>query len=358
MRVGVIGAGFAGLAAAIAFRGGGHDVTVFERTAGPSTTGGAIVLARNALACLEILGVRHRVDASPWSQLPATVRRPDGRVLVRSTISGLTGGGQVATVPRRDVIGWLAAQLPSTCLRYSTPARELGVDGTVVAGGDREGFDLVVAADGVHSVARSRLWTSASRPRSTGIAGWAWIVDQPLSDGFGTIWGARADFGILPLVDGRTYVYGGAPRGTELGQFRHWAAPLPGLIDAMRPDHTATPEIFEARPPRNICRGKVVLIGDAAHAMRPSFGQGAALAMEDAITLARGGVSGLTRRRSRVLAMYYASKAGSRFATPGSATLEAIRNWSLHITPDALFGAMAGSASRWNPPVESAEPLG
>ena len=57
MRVGIIGAGFAGLAAAISFRQTGHDVTVFERASRPSAAGGAIVLARNALSCLAVLGI-------------------------------------------------------------------------------------------------------------------------------------------------------------------------------------------------------------------------------------------------------------------------------------------------------------
>lgn len=351
MRVGIIGGGFAGLAAAIAFRQTGHDVTVFERNAAPSTAGGAIVLARNALTCLAMLGIDRREDAAAWSRIPAVIRRPDGRVLVHSTISGLTGGGDVVTAPRARVLGWLTGQVPPDCLHYSAPVRAVDPDGTVRVGDHLERrFDLVVAADGVHSVARRLLWPSALAPRSTGTAGWAWIVDPGLREGYGTVWGATADFGILPLVDGRTYVYGGAPRGAELAQFRRWADPLPALIDAARPERTATPEIYEARPPRQLRRGAVVLIGDAAHGMRPTFGQGAALAMEDAITLAYRGVAGLAARRSRILAMYYASKAGSWFPTPGSAPLTAVRDAALRVTPDPLFGAMAGAVSRWRPP--------
>ena len=73
----------------------------------------------------------------------------------------------------------------------------------------------------------------------------------------------------------------------------------------------ATPEIVECRPPRDLVRGKVALIGDAAHTMRPTFGQGAALAMEDAITLANGGAAGLAQRWLQMMTLYTASKAGS-----------------------------------------------
>lgn len=118
MRVGVVGAGFAGLAAAIAFRQQGHDVVVFEKTDGPSATGGAISLARNALACLSILGVRKRVATQPWSQTPAMVRTSDGRVLIQRTLAQLTGGSEYATVPRHQLLTWLTAALPSDCVQY------------------------------------------------------------------------------------------------------------------------------------------------------------------------------------------------------------------------------------------------
>jgi 2-polyprenyl-6-methoxyphenol hydroxylase-like FAD-dependent oxidoreductase len=101
-------------------------------------------------------------------------------------------------------------------------------------------------------------------------------------------------------------------------------------------------------------RGKAVLIGDAAHPMRPTIGQGAALAMEDAITFAYRGATALSRRWPRMVALYGGAKAGSYFATPGTPRLEAVRNWALRLTPDPLFGAMAGLVSRWRPPDEPA----
>ncbi|MCG5431061.1 FAD-dependent monooxygenase [Mycobacterium sp. MYCO198283] len=354
MRVGIVGAGFAGLAAGIAFRQCGHEVTVFEKAAVASVAGGAISLAPNALTCLSVLGVRNRIDTSPWSQTPATVRSSDGRVLVRSTLAGLTGGGEYATVPRAQLIGWLAAELPTDRIRYGCTVTDVEADGTIHTGATSEHFDLVVGADGARGIVRRKLWPGAPPLRSTGIAGWAWVSDRQLPEGFGTIWGRSTEFGVLPLLDGRTYVYGGTSiPAADLASFRKWPDPLPALIDDARPETTITPEIFEARPSRRLARGRVVLIGDAAHTMRPTFGQGAALAMEDAITLARGSVSALSRRRPRVLALYGASKAGSYFATPRIAALEVVRNAALRLVPDPLFGVMAGSVSRWTPPASA-----
>ena len=71
--------------------------------------------------------------------------------------------------------------------------------------------------------------------------------------------------------------------------------------------------------------------------------------MEDAITLAHCGSDGLARRRSRMLALYTASKIGSHFATPRLPIAEHTRNLALRLTPDPLFGLLAGLVSRWRP---------
>lgn len=357
MRVGIIGAGFAGLAAAVALRQDGHRVDIFEKASGPAVGGGAISLAANALRCLSVLGVRERVITEPWSRTPATVRTSDGRVLVRRTLAQLTGGDRYAAVPRSQLLTWLTETLPPDCLHYSSPVTNVDADGVIAVSGTERRFDLVIAADGTRGVVRRTLWPHAPQPRPTGIAGWAWTVDRELADGFGPIWGRTTDFGILPLVDGRTYIYGGTrDRGSRLHDYRQWPAPLPELIDAAEPHRMVTPEIFEAPPPRDLMRGKVVLIGDAAHTMRPTFGQGAALAMEDGITLARCGPGGLAKRRLRMLSMYTASKYGSYFANPRLRGAEKARNLALTITPDFLFGILAGAASRWRPPSADAGP--
>lgn len=350
MRVGIVGAGFAGLAAAIAFRDKGHDVAVFEKADGPATGGGAISLAQNALTCLTMLGLRHRLADQPRATIPATVRDAAGRVLVRSTLAQLTGGREYATAPRRQLLSWLTERLPVDCVHYSTAVLDVQPDGAIQTSSGVRKFDLIVGADGPKSVVRRALWPHAPAVRITGTTGWAWIAQHQLSSGFGTIWGRTAQFGILPLADGRTYVYGGTCLpDVDLASFRNWPQPLPELIDVANPDQIIRPAIFEARPPRQLVYGNVVLIGDAAHTMQPTFGQGAAIAMEDAITLAHRGPAALSRRLPRIAALYAMSKAGAYFATPRLAALEAGRNLALRLTPDPVFGLMAGSVSCWKP---------
>jgi 2-polyprenyl-6-methoxyphenol hydroxylase-like FAD-dependent oxidoreductase len=350
MRVGIVGGGFAGLAAAIMFGRGGHDVSVYEKASGLPAAGGAISLAANALECLAILGVRDRVQTEPWSHTAATIRTSTGRVLIRATLAELTGGRHYAAVPRRELLSWLAELIPHECLHDGSTVTQVSTDGVLSVNDAEQRFDLIVAADGARGICRTSLWPEAAPVRSTGIRGWSWIVDREISAGFGPIWGSTTNFGILPLHDGRTYIYGGTTRPhARLRDYQTWPDPLPNLIDAARSSQVSTPGIFEARPPRHLIRGKVVLIGDAAHCMRPTFGQGAALAMEDAITVARAGTAGLSNRRRRLTTLYAASKAGSYFATPRIPALEKARNISLTVTPDRLFSTLAGAVSRWQP---------
>lgn len=349
MRVGVIGAGFAGLATAIAMRQMGHEVTVFERADGPLTGGGAIALSPNGLACLDVLGVRNRVETRDWAAQPATIRNRHGRVLVRQTLGQMAGGTEFAVVPRGELTQTLADQLPD-CVRYSAAVSRVTVDGYVEVDGTARRFDLVVAADGATSSVRSSIWADASPMRITGITAWTWIVDQAVAE-YGTIWGSTAEFGVMPLYDGRTYVWGGACFGhTDLSFYRHWPDPLPALIGAVDVGTLPSVQLVESRPPRRLTRGRVVLIGDAAHAMRPTFGQGAALAMEDAITLARSGSKQLDRRRRRMLALYWGSRLGSAAALPRTAVAEHLRDTTFRMLPNPLFGAVMGRASRWHPP--------
>lgn len=354
MRVAVIGGGFAGLAAAIAFRQGGHDVSLFEKFDDVPETSAAISLAPNALRCLQILGVRDRYPPSSLSHRLATIRTDTGRTLLRSNLARFAGGDEYCVAPRSQLLRSLLEQLPEAGVHLSSRVTGLKSSGDVAVDGTWHRFDLVVAADGVNSIARRVLWPEASSPHRTGITAWTWMVDRPLSDGYGAIWGRFAEFGILPLHDGRTYAWGGARRGhADLGAYRTWPHPLPQLIDAADPDRMTTVELIEVPPPRRLSKGQVVLIGDSAHAMRPIFGQGAALAMEDAITLARGGIEQLSRRRARMLALYWASKSASSAAIPKYRVLAAARNAALRLVPDGLFASSVGSVSRWTAPSES-----
>lgn len=351
MQLGVIGAGFAGLATAVAMRQMGHEVTVYERADSlPSEGGGGIALSANGLACLDALGVRDRIHTADWSARPATIRDRRGRVLMRRTLGEFAGGPEFAVVPRAELIRTMADQLPAECVRYSVPVTRVSIDGYAEIEGTARRFDLLAAADGAYSGVRASIWADARPMRVTGITAWTWIVDLPVTD-YGVIWGRTAEFGILPLHDGRTYVYGATCVGhTDLTCYRDWPDPLPDLIAAVDTDSLTSVQLVDSKPPRRVTRGKVVLLGDSAHAMHPTIGQGAALAMEDALTLARVGTRELERRRRRIRALSWGSRLASAVALPRSAAAEQFRNVTFRALPGPLLGAVMNRANRWQVP--------
>lgn len=349
MDVGVVGGGITGLAAAIAFVRLGHQVTVFERAPEFAEVGAGIALPPNALRCLGILGLRDRFQAHSRSTAAISIQTETGRILVRGTLAQFSGGSQFVVTHRAALIAALVGQLPERCLRPAHAVSSVTPDGSITTQHGAQSFDLVVGADGVNSTVRRSLWRT-KQPGHTGVTAWRWILDRPPED-IGFYWGRHAEFGIVPLDDDKTYAYGGARRGhADLDSYRNWPAPLADAIVRRDRRRVITDELVELRPPRRLTVGSVVLLGDAAHALRPTFGQGAALGLEDAVTLAHSGRTAYLKRRRRMLLMYLASRYGDRFATPASRLLTHARNTALRTVPDRAFTALAGSPGRWSPP--------
>jgi 2-polyprenyl-6-methoxyphenol hydroxylase-like FAD-dependent oxidoreductase len=177
----------------------------------------------------------------------------------------------------------------------------VGVNDSVVrlADGSEERGDLVVGADGVHSVVRRRLWPDAA-PRFAGYTAWRGVVESSVDPGrWSESWGSGERFGLIDLGRGRTYWFatknaregeGDEPGGRReelLRRFRGWHAPIAAVLDAAREDTILRNDVYYLDPLPAWSKGRVVLLGDAAHATTPGIGQGAAQAIEDAVVLSR-----------------------------------------------------------------------
>ncbi|MBM2615619.1 FAD-dependent monooxygenase [Actinoplanes sp. LDG1-06] len=278
-RVAIIGAGIGGLTTAIGLQRHGWDVTVFERSAANSPAGAGLSLFGNAFRAFDVVGVGDAVREIAGSppRLPAGQRRRDGRWLATMPLESLR---DMRVVHRADLHRVLSAALEPGTVRFGETVEE-------VPGG----FDLVVAADGLRSGMRD------TAIRYSGYTSWRAVTNRPVElDGAGESLGRGERVGLAPLPDGRVYWFGVAslPAGTHFAdeyaevrrRFDGWHSPVPQVLDAVDPAALVRTDVYElARPLTSFVRGNVVLLGDAAHAMTPDLGQGAAMAVEDAATL-------------------------------------------------------------------------
>ncbi|WP_309113003.1 FAD-dependent monooxygenase [Saccharothrix sp.] len=291
MRAVVVGGGLGGVSAAVALRAVGWEVVVLERAASFGEVGAGIGVMPNAMRALGVLGLADEVRRIGTGRVGGGVRDWRGRALVR-----VAAGEHVVAVHRADLHRVLRRALPERCL----------VTDTEVTAVDDLDADLVVGADGIWSRVREVLFPGLPRPVYAGATAWRSVTSVPFARDLevNQTLGAGTEFGILPLGDDRVYWYaatvapergvvegGEADPDGELGEVRRlvgdWHRPIGDLLDATPADAVLRHDIHELREqPPSYAKGRVALLGDAAHAMTPYLGQGACMAIEDGVVLA------------------------------------------------------------------------
>ena len=283
----VVGAGIGGVTAAVALQRCGWQVTVLERAAQLGEVGAGISVWPSAVAVLEELGVKGVEKASVQSR-PAGMRRPDGRWVVGAPDLGMELPVMIHRAQLHDLI--TAEFGPAVTVRTGYDVRTITQDAGGVTVNDDLRADLLVAADGIRSAVRGALYPQYKGPRYAGFTAYRGIADVDLDDGGGETWGRGQLFGFARLIDGRFYWYGTAnqPAGTtsEPSVFESWHDPIPRLIAGS--EKILQNDIYDLTLPLvPFVQGRVVLLGDAAHAMTPNLGRGACSAIEDAGALGR-----------------------------------------------------------------------
>jgi 2-polyprenyl-6-methoxyphenol hydroxylase-like FAD-dependent oxidoreductase len=313
----VVGAGIGGVTAAVALEQCGWQVTVLERAAELGEVGAGISVWPGAAAVLDELGVEGIAKAARLGEA-AGMRRWDGRWIVEAAELGMElpvmlhraqlhqlitdrFGPAVTAHPGTTVTGLTqdadgvtvtATSLDSTGAG-STGAESGGTEsGSTESGSTEYRAELVVAADGIRSVVRGLLAPEYKGPRYSGYTAYRGIAELEVGDSGGETWGRGQRFGFAKLIDGRIYWYAtanrepGGPDDDVRALFANWHEPIPALL-------AATPAVLRndiydlPTPLLPFVHGRVLLLGDAAHAMTPNMGRGACSAIEDAGALAR-----------------------------------------------------------------------
>jgi 2-polyprenyl-6-methoxyphenol hydroxylase-like FAD-dependent oxidoreductase len=355
MQAVIVGAGIGGLATAIGLEGAGLEPVVIERALRLEEAGFGLVLSTNAVTALRLLGLRDDVAARGTRVRRAEIRNPRNELLALIDYEAL--GWETYGILRRELQQAMLERVPSDCLRLGVTCVGATDDGRVaLEGADPILADMVVGADGLRSAVRRSLF-GEERLRYGGHRAWragTSFDDERTRDRFVEVWGVGGGFGLGP-AGVYWYCFEAVPEGAPVpdrprDEFRRrygsWFEPIPALIEATDPGAIEPTFTYDRRPRKTWGRGRVTLVGDAAHPMKPNIGQGAAQALEDAVVLAscirahaeaEEALRAYERRRvRRANAVVRASRQAGRAAEVRSPRLARVRDAVMKALPDRL----------------------
>ena len=310
----VIGSGIGGPALSLFLKRSGIEPQIFEAYPGPSTIGGGFQIAPNGMRVLAALGLAEEVTRAGAPSSEFHFRNHHGRSIGHIDLSRCGAGVTIMRAAFQQIL-LDAAEREGLSITYgkrlsSIDASAAGAtayfeDGTAAHG------DMLIAADGVHSRARGLILPEHARPQYTGMLGVGGLVDAASAVAadpadarqLNFTMGARLQFGYASLSASQPRwgwwchlpqepelsrqdlqaITDDAMRARVLKAFSGWHAPIEAFVSAT--DQIMRTAIYDvpALPTWHV--GHVMLIGDAAHAMSPAGGQGASLALEDAMVL-------------------------------------------------------------------------
>jgi len=295
----VAGGGIAGLALARALRRNGVRAVVSERTATASRTGGlAINLPGNAITAFAGLGLRDELEKLGRPTHRREYRSAEGRLLFAIDEDDFWGpDARPRCVRRADLLALLDEPHHDNRRPASVTGVRLEDGGARVTfeDGHEEQHGFVAGADGVRSAVRASVFPGDSvRTSLLSTASWRFMAPNPGVDCW-TVWsGAAGAFLLIPVDGDEVYGYASATGGGPVEadpawlarSFRDYPGPVRAVLETVSAEALYHSPIEEVRTDR-WAHGRVALIGDAAHATAPVWAQGGALAVEDALVLAR-----------------------------------------------------------------------
>ena len=310
MEIAIIGAGMGGLTTGIALKKFGHRVTIYEQAEQILPVGAAISLWSNGVKCLNYLGLTEQV-AKLGGQMNdlAYIDGLNGEVMTQFSLAPLIEevGQRPYPVSRAelqnmlmDAFGRQDIQLGKRMVSIEDKGQHVEIgfqDGSTVSAA------LLIGADGTHSMTRQYVLGKQVERRYAGYVNWNGLVeiseDLAPAQQWTTFVGEGKRASLMPVAEHRFYFFFDVPLPAGLENqrleyktllkqyFSGWCPQVQRLIDSIDEQKTNRVEIHDIEPFTQFYKGRVVILGDAAHSTTPDIGQGGCQAMEDAVYLAR-----------------------------------------------------------------------
>lgn len=297
----IVGAGIAGLSTAIALQKKGIEVEVFEAALELKEVGAGLGLGINAMYAFKHLGIYEDVVQQGRALRTFTIYDHHGQPITKTSFAEEEIGN--FTIHRAKLHQTLLSKLDPTTIHLGKKVKRFETTDFTVRlhfeDGSTHHSNFVIVADGIHSNIRNQLLPE-SCPRYAGYTCWRSVVSNHSLDITETseTWGPKGRFGLVPLDEDRLYWFACVNAKESdinfhsfkvadlLELFKEYHNPIAQVLRQTEDASLINHDIFDIVPLKRFAFGRIVMVGDAAHATTPNMGQGACQAIEDAVVLA------------------------------------------------------------------------